>query len=75
DTSRVTTLNLDDYANLPHEDKNSYHYLMQEQLFDHLPFKQTYVPNGMASELEEHCKRPEIILAANPVDLKLLGIG
>ena len=32
---------------------------MQEQLFDHLPFKQTYVPNGMASDLEEECKRYE----------------
>ncbi len=39
DTSRVTTVNLDEYVNLPHEDKNSYHYFMQEQLFDHLPFK------------------------------------
>ncbi|MDA1534948.1 MULTISPECIES: glucosamine-6-phosphate deaminase [unclassified Bacillus cereus group] len=75
DTSRVTTVNLDEYVNLPHEDKNSYHYFMQEQLFDHLPFKQTYVPNGMASDLEEECKRYEGILAANPVDLQILGIG
>lgn len=45
---------------------------MQEQLFDHLPFKQTYVPNGMASDLEEECKRYESILAANPVDLRFL---
>ncbi len=36
---------------------------MQEQLFDHLPFKQTYIPNGMASDLEEECKRYEGILA------------
>ncbi len=43
--------------------------------FDHLPFKQTYVPNGMASDLEEECKRYEGILAANPVDLQILGIG
>lgn len=75
DTSRATTVNLDEYVNLPHEDKNSYHYFMQEQLFNHLPFKETYVPNGMASDLEEECKRYEGILAANPVDLQILGIG
>ncbi|PEA56163.1 glucosamine-6-phosphate deaminase [Bacillus pseudomycoides] len=75
DTSRVTTVNLDEYVNLPHEDKNSYHYFMQEQLFNHLQFKETYVPNGMADDLQEECKRYERIIDANPVDLQILGIG
>ncbi|WP_242219146.1 glucosamine-6-phosphate deaminase [Bacillus cereus group sp. BfR-BA-01380] len=75
DTSRATTVNLDEYVNLPQEDKNSYHYFMKEQLFNHLPFKETYVPNGMAGDLQEECKRYESIIDANSVDLQILGIG
>lgn len=75
DTSHVTTVNLDEYVKLPQKDKNSYHYFMQEQLFDYLPFQATYVPNGMASDLQEECKRYESIIDANPVDLQILGIG
>jgi glucosamine-6-phosphate deaminase len=75
DTSHVTTVNLDEYVNLPYEDKNSYHYFMKEQLFDHLPFKETFVPDGMAEDLETECKRYENIVDTHQVDLQILGIG
>ncbi|MBO9129839.1 glucosamine-6-phosphate deaminase [Bacillus sp. 165] len=75
DASGVTTINLDEYVNLPYEDKNSYHYFMKEQLFDHLTFKETFVPGGMAEDLEAECKRYEAIVDTHSVDIQILGIG
>ncbi|MGM9986757.1 MAG: glucosamine-6-phosphate deaminase [Bacillaceae bacterium] len=74
-TSGITTINLDEYVGVPHEHETSYHYYMNDVLFNHLPFKQTYVPDGMAADLQEACKAYDAIIEENPVDLQLLGIG
>lgn len=74
DFSDVVSVNLDEYVGLAGDHEQSYQYFMDKHLFDHKPFKATYVPNGLNSE-EEEIERYEQILAENPVDLQLLGIG
>ncbi|GGE69668.1 glucosamine-6-phosphate deaminase [Priestia taiwanensis] len=74
-TSHVTTINLDEYIGLEPTHDQSYRYFMNDQLFNHLPFKATYVPDGIAADLQKACGDYEAIIAANPVDLQLLGIG
>ena len=75
-TSHVTTVNLDEYLGLEGTHPKSYRYFMNEQLFDHLSFKETYVPNGVHPVSgEESAKEYDGILEKYPVDLQLLGIG
>ena len=49
----VTTFNLDEYVGLDAENKNSYAYFMQEHLFSKKKFKRTFIPNGVAENLED----------------------
>lgn len=75
--SHVTSINLDEYVGLPGDHPQSYRHFMQHHLFDHIdvPAAQTYVPNGMAANLEQECQRYDAILDAHPIDLQILGIG
>ena len=75
DFSAMTSVNLDEYVGLEATDKQSYHYFMQEQLFDKKPFKETFVPNGKASDLAGECAHYETIIDTHQVDIQILGIG
>lgn len=74
DFSDMTSVNLDEYVGLTPEDPQSYAYFMEKHLFSKKPFKQTYVPNGLADEAEE-TERYNQIIKDNPIDLQILGIG
>lgn len=74
DFSDAVSVNLDEYVGLAGDHEQSYQYFMDKKLFDHKPFKATYVPNG-TNEEEAEIERYEEILAENPVDIQLLGIG
>ncbi|GGG20789.1 glucosamine-6-phosphate deaminase [Paenibacillus abyssi] len=73
----VTTYNLDEYVGLPSGHEQTYAYYMQDNLFQHIdiPAAQTFLPNGMASDLQSECRRYDDMLAKQPVDLQLLGLG
>ncbi len=74
----VKTYNLDEYCNLPKEDKNSYYTFMHEQLFNGLDIKEENVHflNGNADDVEKECKRyDDEIINAGGIDIQLLGIG
>ena len=75
DVSHVTTVNLDEYIGLPADHDQSYAYFMNEQLFKHLDFKATHIPDGMNPDQEAECVRYDAILDANTPDLQLLGLG
>ncbi|MBS4174437.1 glucosamine-6-phosphate deaminase [Bacillus sp. FJAT-49736] len=75
DVSNITTVNLDEYVGLEEKDPNSYHYYMDTELFSHMNFKESFLPNGMAKDLEAECHRYEEILKSHPVDIQILGIG
>ena len=75
DFSNVTTVNLDEYVGLGGEDEQSYRYFMNKHLFDKKPFKETFVPNGKAEDLDAASAEYEKIIDAHPVDIQILGIG
>lgn len=75
DFSDVTSVNLDEYVGLPVENEQSYDYFMREHLFNAKPFKQSFLPNGLAEDLQEETKRYDAVIDSHPVDLQILGIG
>lgn len=60
---------------LDSENENSYAYFMNEHLFSQKKFKKSFIPNGVAEDLEEECVSYEKRLAEFPVDIQFLGIG
>jgi glucosamine-6-phosphate deaminase len=75
DFSNLVSVNLDEYVGLTGEDPQSYRYFMQENLFNKKPFKISYLPKGNEETAEEETAHYNDILAQNPVDLQILGIG
>lgn len=75
DFSEVTSVNLDEYVGLDEENDQSYAYFMKEQLFSAKPFKKSYLPNGLASDLVAEAERYNHVLAEHPIDFQILGIG
>ncbi|MGB3160545.1 glucosamine-6-phosphate deaminase [Carnobacterium sp.] len=74
DFSEMTAINLDEYFGLSADNDQSYHYFMQEQLFSKKPFKETFVPDGLADEKTEPARYDKII-EEHPIDIQILGIG
>lgn len=75
DFSEMTSINLDEYYGLSPENPQSYHYFMQKHLFDQKPFKKTYIPNGLAKNIDEEVEKYNKIIQDNPIDIQILGIG
>lgn len=73
----VTTFNLDEYVGLDSAHEQSYRRYMKEHLFDHIDGDSSmrHIPNGMADDQEEECRRYDALLDRFPIDLQLLGIG
>src|SRR5512135_374368 len=78
DFSLCRTFNLDEYVGLFPADPNSYRHYMDHHLFRHVNIdpRNTYLPNGLAEDLDEECRRYEAtIQRCGGIDLQLLGIG
>ena len=78
DFSQITSVNLDEYRGLPHENDQSYYYFMHDNLFSkvNIDLDNTYVPDGTIADADEACSKYEDIIAATGgVDLQLLGLG
>jgi glucosamine-6-phosphate deaminase len=78
DFSLCRTFNLDEYVGLFPSDPNSYRYYMNHHLFRHVNIdpRNTYLPNGLADDLDEECRRYEATIKRfGGIDLQLLGIG
>lgn len=78
DFSFITTFNLDEYYGLAPNHEQSYAYFMRKNLFEHvnIQLKNTHIPNGMAADILEECKKyDDLIEARGGIDLQLLGIG
>ena len=74
----VRTVNVDEYLGLPPTHDQSYRYFMQENLFDKIdvPFEHTHVPDGMAADPEQECRRyDELVRSLGYAHLQLLGLG
>lgn len=74
----VIAINLDEYVGLDGSHPQSYRYFMDTELFNHVDIKKenTHVPNGMAEDLDEECKRfNELIKSYDYPDIQVLGVG
>lgn len=75
DFSELTSINLDEYVGLSADNEQSYAYFMKEQLFQYKPFKESFIPNGLAKDLKAEVKRYDAIIDQHPIDFQVLGIG
>lgn len=75
DFSEMTSINLDEYVGLAAENDQSYHHFMQENLFQYKPFKESFLPNGLATDLQAEAKHYDQIIAEHSIDFQILGIG
>ncbi|MGM8364575.1 glucosamine-6-phosphate deaminase [Virgibacillus sp. W0181] len=74
----AVSFNLDEYIGLADDNPNSYHYFMNEKLFNHIniPNENTHVPSGVAENYDIECEQYEkMIKDANNIDVQLLGLG
>jgi glucosamine-6-phosphate deaminase len=74
----VTSFNLDEYAGLSADDRNSYRYYMNHNFFDHIDIQKnnTFVPRGDVDDIQRECAAYEdLIQKHNGIDLQILGIG
>ncbi|WP_137626270.1 glucosamine-6-phosphate deaminase [Lactiplantibacillus pingfangensis] len=75
DFSNCTSVNLDEYVGIAPENEQSYKYFMKSHLFDQKPFKESFLPNGLAANPAEEVKRYDKVIDEHPIDLQILGIG
>lgn len=79
DVSHFETFNLDEYVGLKAEHPQSYHFYMNEVLFDQYPNfnkENIHIPNGYSSQLEDEAERyNQLLNDRGPVDIQILGIG
>ena len=76
--SAVSTVNLDEYRGLTHDNDQSYYYFMNDNLFNHVDIDKarTHVPDGTEPDSEKACADyEEIVKSYGGVDLQLLGLG
>ena len=78
DFSEVSTVNLDEYKGLDHDNDQSYYYFMMNNLFKHvnIDLSRTHVPDGTEADPEKACADyEEIVKSYGGIDLQLLGLG
>lgn len=69
---------LDEYVGLPYEHPESYHSVVEQEVTRPLGLRpdRVHVPDGMADDLDDACRRYEAAIAdAGGVDLQILGVG
>ena len=72
----IKSFNLDEYYGLDPQHDQSYFYFMNKHLFSgiDIDLANTHVPSGVG-DIQENCDNYNKMLAENPVDIQLLGIG
>jgi len=78
DFSLVPTFNLDEYIGLGPDNRNSYRYYMNYNLFNNVNIdkRNTHLPNGLAEDVEAEGERyDQAIRESGGVDIQLLGLG
>lgn len=74
----VVTFNMDEYKGLLPTHDQSYHYFMNENLFQFIdiPENQIHILDGMAQDVKKECKSyEEKIKSFGGIDIQLAGIG
>ena len=75
---QAQSFNLDEYVSIKPENKSSYHYYMDQLLFNHVDMKREniHLPKGDATDLQKAVSDYEALIeAVGGIDIQLLGIG
>ena len=75
DFTNATSINLEEYYGLACDHSQSYRHFMNENLFNHKPFKENFLPDGTNTDSAAETERYNQIIAEHPIDLQLLGLG
>ena len=76
DWNRINGFHMDEYVGLPKEMKNqSFGTYLNEHIFKRVPFCSVNLIDATATDKEAECMRYSQLLAENPVDIVVLGIG
>lgn len=78
DFSEVTTINLDEYQGLHHDNEQSYWYFMHDHFFNHVNIRpeNIHVPDGANMDADQACQEYDALIEeAGGIDLQLLGLG
>jgi len=76
DFSKVTMFHLDEYIGLPADHPASFRKYLKERFVDKVPaLKAVHFVEGDADNPQQECRRLGNIIAKNPVDVALIGIG
>lgn len=76
--AEAKSFNLDEYIGITPENKASYHFFMDENLFNHIDMKREniHVPTGDSEDIEKAAADYDAaIVTAGGIDIQLLGIG
>ena len=75
--NKVRSVNLDEYVGLDAKNDQSYAYFMRKNLFDHIDIlpENTFIPNGVAKNIEKECINYSNLIKANRQDIQILGLG
>lgn len=74
----VSSVNLDEYYQLPPDHPQSYHHYMHSEFFNQIdiPADATHLPNALAEDPAQECRRYDrLIDHLGGIDFQLLGIG
>ena len=74
DWTRITAFHMDEYIGLPADAPQGFANWLRREFIDHLPFAR-FEPINPGNNAEAACERYAALLAEDPVDVVLLGIG
>ena len=73
---RINAFHMDEYIGLGEEDRDkSFGTYLTEHIFGKVPFASVNLINATACDAEAECKRYSGLLAENPTDIVVMGIG
>ena len=75
DWTRVNAFHMDEYIGLDANAPQAFGCFLRDRIFSKLPFGSVNYINAESQDIETECRRYSELLAANPVDIVLLGIG
>lgn len=78
DFSQITSINLDEYYPISPDNRQSYRYFMNQNLFSrvNIDLSRTHVPSGIAEDIETECREyDKLIDTLGGIDIQVLGIG
>jgi glucosamine-6-phosphate deaminase len=73
--SRVNAFHMDEYVGIGLNAPQGFGNFLKERLFDKVSCHEVHYLNGIASDLNEECKRYAALLEKNATDIVCLGIG